>query len=277
MSDIFISYKHEDLVLAKALAMELAELGWTVWWDHDIPAGQDYDEVIINELSSVKCVLVLWSERSVNSRNVKDEANVALDRKVLIPIIIGKDTRPPLGFRMIQGVRWNQNDHVEEAELDELLRHINRLIGNSPKSKNKPAPTLYKVIEELHPGITEVPSVPKDPFKIDLNVRYNHPSMQFAFMILIEELADRDTESYYYLDLWFNNQIKQNTLHIMTKYSQYRSKSGNMIDLYASGVWATVIYNGQGLPFQLSRSQTSILGRWLNAEETTPEKKGWEF
>src|SRR5688500_7381008 len=140
MSDIFISYKHEDILLAKALAMELTGLGWSVWWDHEIPAGQDYDEVIVNELSSAKCVLVLWTERSVNSRNVKDEANVALERKVLIPIFIGKDTRPPLGFRMIQGVKWNQNDHMDEAEFDELLRHITRLIGNSPKSKNKPAP-----------------------------------------------------------------------------------------------------------------------------------------
>src|SRR4030095_3715490 len=41
MSDIFISYKREDLELAKALAAELTELGWTVWWDHDIPAGRD--------------------------------------------------------------------------------------------------------------------------------------------------------------------------------------------------------------------------------------------
>ena len=132
MSDIFISYKHEDILLAKTLAAELTDLGWTVWWDHDIPAGQDYDEVIVNELSSAKCVLVLWSERSVNSRNVKDEANVALERKVLIPIFIGKDTRPPLGFRMIQGVKWNQNDHMDETELMELLRQITRLIGNSP-------------------------------------------------------------------------------------------------------------------------------------------------
>ena len=89
MSDIFISYKREDLILAKALAMELSGLGWTVWWDHDIPAGQDYDEVIVNELSTAKCVIVLWSESSVNSRNVKDEANVALERKVLLPILIG--------------------------------------------------------------------------------------------------------------------------------------------------------------------------------------------
>ena len=139
MSDIFISYKREDLVLAKALAMELSELGWTVWWDHDIPAGQDYDEVIVNELSTAKCVIVLWSDRSVNSRNVKDEANVALERKVLLPILIGMDTRPPLGFRMIQGIRWNENDHVDEVEFEELLRQLKRLIGDSPKPKVKSA------------------------------------------------------------------------------------------------------------------------------------------
>jgi uncharacterized caspase-like protein len=136
MADIFISYKREDLVLAKSLAMELTDLGWAVWWDHEIPAGRDYDEVIGEELDKSKCVIVLWSALSVKSRNVKDEANVGLRRNVLIPILIGNIT-PPFGFGMIQSIRWNDNNEVDADELNELLRQIKRLIGDPPKIKKK--------------------------------------------------------------------------------------------------------------------------------------------
>ena len=136
MADIFISYKREDLELAKGLAMKLTELGWTVWWDHEIPAGRDYDEVISEELNLSKCVIVLWSFLSVKSRNVKDEANVGLRREVLIPILVGNVT-PPFGFGMIQAIKWNDNKEVEEDEVNELLRQIKRLIGNPPKVKQE--------------------------------------------------------------------------------------------------------------------------------------------
>jgi len=134
MSDIFISYKHEDLPLVKALAMQLTDLGWSVWWDHEIPAGRDYDEVILEQLNLSKCVIVLWSALSVKSRNVKDEANVGLSRNVLIPILVG-DITPPFGFGMIQAIKWNDNNEVDENELSELLRQIKRLIGDPPKTK----------------------------------------------------------------------------------------------------------------------------------------------
>ena len=37
--DVFISYAHEDADRARPLAELLEELGWSVWFDHDIPAG----------------------------------------------------------------------------------------------------------------------------------------------------------------------------------------------------------------------------------------------
>jgi hypothetical protein len=53
---------------------------------------------------------------------------------VLIPILVG-DITPPFGFGMIQAIKWNDNNEVDENELSELLRQIKRLIGDPPKSK----------------------------------------------------------------------------------------------------------------------------------------------
>jgi len=123
VADIFISYKREDIALAKVLADHLQKEGWSVWWDHEIPSGKDYDIVIEKELENCKCAIVLWTPVSIQSRNVKDEANVALHKNKLLPVIVG-NLQPPLGFRMIQGVIWNDNNRVEESEFAELKRQV---------------------------------------------------------------------------------------------------------------------------------------------------------
>ena len=98
MSDIFISYKREEQPLAKRLSDALEEKGWSVWWDPKLCAGEHFDDVIEQALKDAKCVIVMWSKLSVNSRYVKDEANYALKRKKLIPIAIAMQIQPTSFF-----------------------------------------------------------------------------------------------------------------------------------------------------------------------------------
>ena len=88
MSDIFISYKREDQATARQLANALESEGWTVWWDPKLRAGERFNDVIEKALNEAKCVIVLWSKRSVQSLYVKDEATHALNRKKLVPVTI---------------------------------------------------------------------------------------------------------------------------------------------------------------------------------------------
>ena len=147
MADIFISYKREDVVLAKVLADHLQKEGWSVWWDHEIPSGKDYDVVIEKELENCKCAIVLWTPVSIQSRNVKDEANVALYKNKLLPVIVG-NVQPPLGFRMIQGVIWNDNNRIEDSELAELKKQVasmfNSSTGETPPIKKQPVKRSFK-------------------------------------------------------------------------------------------------------------------------------------
>ena len=68
MADIFLSYAREDLRQAEQLASALASAGWSIWWNRTLLPGQNFDEVIQNEIDAAKCVLVLWSVTSVESR-----------------------------------------------------------------------------------------------------------------------------------------------------------------------------------------------------------------
>jgi len=101
MSDLFISYASEDRVRAKQLAEALGRHGWTIWWDREIPFGKSFDQVIEEQITEARCLIVLWSVHSVASDWVKNEAREGKARGVLIPVLI-EETRIPLEFRHVQ-------------------------------------------------------------------------------------------------------------------------------------------------------------------------------
>ena len=111
MTDIFISYASEDRTRAEPLARAFEARGWSVWWDRRILTGQTYDQVIERALGGAKCVVVLWSEHSVASEWVKNEATVALERGMLVPATTEPVTIP-LEFRRRQTADlsdWDEN------------------------------------------------------------------------------------------------------------------------------------------------------------------------
>src|ERR1700674_5296089 len=101
MSDIFISYAREDERHATKIAKGLEAQGWSVWWDRNIPAGRVFSEVIQEEISEARCVLVLWSSVSVKSDWVADEASDGRERRILVPVLV-ENVQPPWEFRRVQ-------------------------------------------------------------------------------------------------------------------------------------------------------------------------------
>jgi hypothetical protein len=137
MSDIFLSYKSEDKAKAQIIAEALERNGYSVWWDRDIPPGRDFDEVIEEELDSAKCVLVLWSKKSVLSDWVKEEADKGKKRRILIPILI-EEVEMPIGFGRIQAahlVDWQGT--LPDPEFDLLLNSVSQIVGRPPTQKTE--------------------------------------------------------------------------------------------------------------------------------------------
>ena len=94
-------------------------------------SGFSFDQVIQQSLDEAKCVVVIWSERSVNSRWVKDEAHVGAEKEKLIPVRID-DSILPLGFKRFQTcdlTNWQGTD--SESNFLSLIRDIGQLIGFS--------------------------------------------------------------------------------------------------------------------------------------------------
>jgi hypothetical protein len=103
MSDIFISYKKEDAGRVVRIVEALRAEGLSVWWDHGIAPGSNWDRTIQEQLDKAKAVVAVWSELSRDAPWVKEESGVGKNRGILVPILID-DVEPPLGFGLIQAV-----------------------------------------------------------------------------------------------------------------------------------------------------------------------------
>lgn len=136
MSDIFLSYSSKDLERAKQLAEALTRQGWSVWWDRSILPGKIFDRVIEAELAATHCVIVLWSNDSVESSWVRAEAEVAMKKGHLIPALLG-EVNIPLVFRQYQAaslVDWDGRE--THPGFQQLLNAISSLL---PRRTPSPA------------------------------------------------------------------------------------------------------------------------------------------
>ena len=88
MADIFISYSSKDRSAIKRISEFFESQGWTTWWDRQIPVAESFESVLMSELDKSKCVVVVWSQHSINSPWVKREAEQALKDKKLVPVIL---------------------------------------------------------------------------------------------------------------------------------------------------------------------------------------------
>jgi len=95
MSNIFISYSHEDLNSAQKIVDALAEHNLDTWIDwKSIPKGEDWWEHIQNGIQEANVFLFIVSPDSASSDVCNDEINHAVaNGKRILPVVI-RDVRP---------------------------------------------------------------------------------------------------------------------------------------------------------------------------------------
>ena len=124
MAKVFLSYAREDAPAAKQLAECIGRAGHQVWWDHQIEGGSRFTAEIDRELKNADAVVVIWTQASIESPWVQDEAAEGRDSGRLVPVILGTD-KPPLGFRQFQAIDFGDwNGEGDPQALDALIRAI---------------------------------------------------------------------------------------------------------------------------------------------------------
>ncbi len=84
MADIFVSYATEDRERIRPLVEALQAEGWSVWWDPKLRGGKPFSQDIERALSEARCVIVVWSNKSIDSYWVAAEATKGLNRDILV-------------------------------------------------------------------------------------------------------------------------------------------------------------------------------------------------
>lgn len=145
MADIFISYANEDRDRAARLAALLESSGWNVWWDRRIPAGRSWRNVLEDALVDTRCMMVLWSQHSVTSPWVAEEAEEARRlKKTLLPVLIDP-VEPPIGFRTIQAADlsgWEGS--ADDPAARQLIADLKSLLDPGREIRQPPAEEISK-------------------------------------------------------------------------------------------------------------------------------------
>ena len=144
MSDVFISYAREDAAWAELLAGRFEERGLSVFWDMSLLAGDQFRSVIRRELTVAKAIVVLWSDNSVKSNWVLDEARVANERGVLVPAQID-DSQIPLGFGQLQSplLIWPDRQGGSSG-ISALLESVDRMMGSTTPVRHSDGPSVFE-------------------------------------------------------------------------------------------------------------------------------------
>jgi len=113
---VFLSYAAQDEKVASLIVTALATSGVPISPAH--PQPQPALKQVARELTSARCLVVLWSQHSVKNDLVLAEADYARTRDIVVSAVIGKPPLP-LGFRDA----WfaNLTDWTGEANSPQFL------------------------------------------------------------------------------------------------------------------------------------------------------------
>lgn len=147
--EVFVSYNRQDQEHARLFAEGLKAEGLDVWWDVTLRTGEAWDAVTEKALNDAEAVLVLWSQRSVNSRWVRSEAAVAQRNGALVPAMIEQCTRPVM-FELTQSadlIGWtgDRTAPAWAALVADIRAHLARRRGvatTDPAFAARPTPRV---------------------------------------------------------------------------------------------------------------------------------------
>ncbi|NQU05824.1 MAG: toll/interleukin-1 receptor domain-containing protein, partial [Calditrichaeota bacterium] len=127
----FISYYHEDQEFAERLHADLQDKGVRVWLDkHDMPIGGRIRKVIDQEIRTRDKVILVLSEKTINSNWVEYEVDKTLDEEIrrktdiLMPIRLDDsvfDCEDNWAKRLSEGrsigdfTRWKEHDEFKKS------------------------------------------------------------------------------------------------------------------------------------------------------------------
>lgn len=159
MADIFISHSTKDIEISNAICKAIEDYGYTCWIsDRDILGGMDFAETIAIAIERCKIMVLVFSQNSNTSPEVKNEIVLAgQSMKVVIPLLTENIKVSPAFRYHLASRQWIDCTKGWEDSLIPLFTQLKQLIGDPPNPQKKSE--LYKgVVKEsdVAPAVTSI-------------------------------------------------------------------------------------------------------------------------
>ncbi len=107
--------------------------GWSVWWDPAIIPGEEFDQLIRQEIKAAHAVLVVWTPTSIASRWVRGEARIGADRGILVPVRFDGAELPidAMAIHTTDLDAWNED--TASPSFQELMQALMRHLKDVPR------------------------------------------------------------------------------------------------------------------------------------------------
>jgi hypothetical protein len=193
VAKIFVSYSRKRPSTAQRIAKRLEEVGYDVFIDSKIVAGEDYEKRILSELEGAHAVIAVWDNDTVDSQPVLDECRRANKLQKLIPVLIEEVSINKLPFQLssIQYIEMFEEDDLEGGDtFDALMRGIVRLCDPErfrddlrkqdsstelkpikPDSTDSVSVQLSAILDDLANNLVRVPAYQREDNQWDLETK----------------------------------------------------------------------------------------------------------
>jgi hypothetical protein len=131
-SYIFVSYSHGDMREVFTIIRKLNDGRFRIWYDEGIEPGVEWPEVVGKAILRSGQFMVFMSPWAVNSRNVRNEINLAHSESKNILVIFLRETRLSEGMKLQIGTvqHLNRFEMTEREFLDKLSRVLGSELRN---------------------------------------------------------------------------------------------------------------------------------------------------
>lgn len=123
----FVSYAHKDAEWVYPELRRLHDMGMRIWYDEGIDPGNEWPEDVARALDHCSLFLVFISPRAVESKNVRNEINFAINHDKPFLAIHIEETTLPKGLELRMGevqaiLRWRMPEDRYVRQMEKTLR-----------------------------------------------------------------------------------------------------------------------------------------------------------
>jgi hypothetical protein len=147
---VFASYAHKDGRVVFPELLTLYENGIRIWYDEGIAPGNEWPESIARALHRASVFLVFISRSAVDSKNVRNEINFALNHGKAFLAVYLEEAQLPLGLELRMGdiqamMKWRIS---QEHYFKKLYSAFPRGVFSQPKPGEAPlsVPQSFTVV-----------------------------------------------------------------------------------------------------------------------------------